>query len=96
MNANTNFTSEWIGIRNIEEFTIQAYWSGLDAVDGVLTVEVTIDKSIENLVSVIETKTLDSATGNHLFVATKAKYGYYRYKYTKNSNTAGTITVATI
>lgn len=96
INLNTNHTSEWIGIQNVKEFSVQMMWAADGAPNSTFEIEVTLDKDISNLVTTIGSKTLDASGGNHLFINTQAKYGYYRIKYTANASVSGNLTYATL
>jgi hypothetical protein len=92
LDLSQNCTSLAYNILNRDMIYFQIVWTGLDAVDGIVTVE-----SSNNLINWDKYTGSDlglaTAAGSHSFDVISTGPHYVRIKYAKGSNTAGTMTV---
>jgi len=89
-----SYTSDWIPLGEsghaASHSSLQISWSGADATDGTIAIELSNDGSIS---TVLRTITIDSAsnTSDADMTIITASVLYLRIKYSKGSNTTGTL-----
>jgi hypothetical protein len=99
--ASSNFTSEsWEVMptypgRPLRQGSLQAIWSGLDALTGTLELEVSNDNINWNCYGGVVEVTMTPAADNQIYEFQKFMSRYVRVKYTKNTVTTGTIKIVT-
>ena len=92
-NANANTTANYGLTDNISTFThiaVQFVWSGLDATDGVIKTQWSLDgTNWEDS----QTYTIGTASGSHILSDDGFTAHLFRVRYEHGSNTSGTINV---
>ena len=92
-NASAATTANFALTDNISTFThvaVQVVWSGLDATDGVIKTQWSIDgTNWEDS----QTYTLGTASGSEILSDAEFTAHMFRVSYTKGSNSAGTLNV---
>lgn len=86
----SDHTSSAVNILSYRVAGVMANWASLDAADGTLQFEGSLDNSLwDNIGSAT---TLSSASGHQFFSLIDEPYKYMRLVYSHGSNTLGTIT----
>ena len=92
-NANANATANFPLTDNISTFThiaVQFVWSGLDATDGVIKTQWSLDgTNWEDS----QTYTISTASGSHILSDGEFTAHMFRVRYEHGSNSAGTINI---
>ena len=92
-NASADTTANFSMTDNISTYThvaVQVVWSGLDATDGVIKTQWTIDgTNWEDS----QTYTLGTASGSEILSDAEFTAHMFRVRYEKGSNTTGTLNV---
>lgn len=89
-----NFVSAWHETHPFDMGSIQMIWSGADATDGVLMVQVSNDKeNWADISSVSDAATVCAASGTVFNDFPDISWKYWRVNYTANSITTGTISI---
>ena len=92
-NANANATANFALTDNISTFThvaVQVVWSGLDATDGVIKTQWSIDgTNWEDS----QSYTIGTASGSHILSDDGFTAHMFRVRYTHGSNSAGTLNI---
>ena len=81
--------------RGLRQGSIQVVWSGLDALDGVIEIEVSNDGINWNCYGTNTEVTLTPAAQNQVYEFQKFMTRFVRVKYTRNSVNAGSISIWT-
>ena len=99
--AGSNFVSEsWEVMptypdRPLRQGSLQVIWSGLDALDAVVTLDVSNDNINWNCYGGVVQVTIDVASDNQVYEFQKFMSRYVRLVYQKNSVTTGQIKIWT-
>lgn len=91
-NAATQYSDVWDAL-DVTMGVVQAAWSGLDAVDGTVTLQYSLDGT--NYFNYAAATTMNAASGAQPW-AISILGRFYRVAVAKGSNTAGTVTVRAI
>ena len=89
--ASSNQTSSGVNILKYKGFCAFISWTGLDAADGAVKLQASIDDTTYSDITGTST-TMATTPSSILLNITDAYYKYFRVVYTKNSVTTGTVT----
>jgi hypothetical protein len=91
----SSYTSDWIPLGEsgsaAANSSLQISWTGADATDGTIAIELSNDGTIPTVLRTITISSASNTTDADMTIIT-ASVLYLRIKYSKGSNTAGTFT----